>query len=324
MTEPQPMLSLVKPLRELFVNRDNTYCLQEKQGYRRIGEPLTDAVLEKHLSGEITAGSYQLSENSLVKWLTFDLDPEVLEQPEATARQILKTVESRVSQQSVILEASRYPDLSFHIWILFLNPVKAKVARWLGLRILELANLSPKQIEIFPKQTQVTKERPFGNFVKLPLGKHQVANKWSRLLDLETFQPHPNSRILDAVGVTFTDTELAQIEHFETKKNVQKSYALPDNFKPLSDKEEEKSVQFLCKYWKEGARNRLEMYFVGLCIKKGVSLESTKRIIAEVAARTNDPETPSRLELVDYHYKTRLGCPLKASSGIREIIEESR
>lgn len=330
MTEP---LSLMEPLRELFVNRADCYCIQHSQGYSRTEKPLTDEVLLQHLKGEITVGSYQLNEESLVKWLCFDLDPEKLQHPEAVARHILKTLfekqkneesegQPRVWPQSVVLEASRYPDPSYHIWILFLAPVAAKVAQWLGLRIIEIANLNPKQIEVFPKQTQVSKERPFGNFVKLPFGKHQVEGKWSRVLNFETFEPVPYSRVLDAFGLSFGEKDLEKIENFEAKSSVQTSFNLPEKFKPLSDMEEERAVQFLMKYWKVGARNQLEMYFLGLCIKKGVSYESTKRIIAEVAARTHDSEAESRLGLVDYHYKTRLSGPLKGSSGIREIIEE--
>jgi hypothetical protein len=108
----------------------------------------------------------------------------------------------------------------------------------------------------------------------------------------------------------------------ETKRNVQVTFELPKAFKTLSDCEEEKAVRFLCKYWREGARNRLEIYFLGMCIKRGVSLESAKRIISEVCDRTNDAEKQSRFELVSYHYKNRLHGPLKGSSGIREIMQE--
>jgi hypothetical protein len=134
----------------------------------------------------------------------------------------------------------------------------------------------------------------------------------------------PNSFILDAQGISFSEADIAKIMGFEAKTHVQAAFVLPEKFKPLSDVEKEKAVQFLCKYWKEGIRNRLEMYFLGLYIKKGVSFESTKRIIEEVATRTNDPEKQSRLELVDYHYRNRMNVCLKASSGIREIIEEIR
>jgi hypothetical protein len=201
-------------------------------------------------------------------------------------------------------------------------PVSAKIAQWLGLRILELAGLSPKLIEVFPKQGELTEDGPFGNFVKLPLGLHQVAQKWSRFLDHATFEPLPNSVILDANGITFNAVDTAKIMSFEAKTHVQTAFELPKKFKPVSDKEEEKAVRFLCKYWKEGYRNDLEMYFLGVCLKKGVAIESARRIIEEVVLRTDDNERAARLGLIDYHYQNRLTTCLKGLSGIREIVME--
>jgi hypothetical protein len=324
---------MIQQLSRLFVNRVDCYCIQLKQGYARVDQPLTDDVLLRHLKGEVTVGSYQLDKDSRVKWLCFDLDPERLEDAKATAQKILAVLletqldsegneTPRVWPNCIILEASRYPDPSYHIWLLFLLPVKAKVARWLGLRVLEIAAVSPKTVEVFPKQEELTADRPFGNFVKLPFGFHQTARKWSRLLDFETFEPLPLDKLKDKHGLSFSEKDMAELEGMETKRNVQVTFELPKAFKTLSDDEEEKAVRFLCKYWREGARNRLEMYFLGLCLKKGVSFESAKRIISEVCDRTNDDEKQARLELVGYHYKNRLNGPLKGSSGIREIIQE--
>src|SRR5665648_32717 len=176
---------LLSILKDLFVNRSDCYCIQLKQGYSKISEPLTNEVLNQHIQGTITIGGYQLDANSRVKWLCFDIDPEKLADPKATAKQIIAVMREKTEDEdgaetprlwdnTIILEASRYPDQSYHIWTLFMQPVKAKVARWIALQILELANLNPKIIEVFPKQNEITSERPYGNFVKLPFGKHQV------------------------------------------------------------------------------------------------------------------------------------------------------
>jgi len=325
--------NMIQQLSRLFVNRVDCYCIQLKQGYARVDQPLTDDVLLRHLKGEVTVGSYQLDKDSRVKWLCFDLDPERLEDTKATAQEILAVLlETQLDSEGnetprgcpncIVHEAARYPDPSYHIWLLFLLPVKAKVARWLGLRILEIANASPKTVEVFPKQEEITADRPFGNFVKLPFGKHQTAQKWSRMLNFGTFEPLPLEELENKHGLSFSEKDMAKLESMETKRNVQVTFELPKNFKTLSDSEEEKAVRFLCKYWREGARNQLEMYFLGLCIKKGVSFESAKRIINQVADRTNDSEKQARLDLVTYHYRNRANVSLKGCSGIREIIQE--
>lgn len=153
----------VELLKTLFVNRTDCYCRQLKQGYTRVEQQLTGNVLAQHLKGEVTVGSYQLDMESRVKWLCLDFDPEKLKDPKEAVQKVLAVLFEtkkdedgnevpRVWPSTVVLEASRYPDPSYHIWVLFLLPVKAKVARWLGLRFLEMANVSPKTVEVFPKQ----------------------------------------------------------------------------------------------------------------------------------------------------------------------------
>ncbi|MGB8779426.1 MAG: hypothetical protein WCD81_02120 [Candidatus Bathyarchaeia archaeon] len=320
-------------LHDLFVNREDCYCQQNKDGsYSRIAEPLTFQQLNDHLQGRKTVGSYQLGTDNTVKYLCFDFDPEKLKEPKTTVLKLLPVIfevkeeegtpKPRIWPSAVMLEASRYSDPSFHVWIFFAPAVDAKVAQWLGYRILELSNLNPKEVEVFPKQTELTEDRPYGNFVKLPLGLHQKEQKWSRILDHEAWTPLPNTYLSDFQGISFSEADIARILSLKQKSNVQAMFNLPKTFKPLSNREEEKSVAFLCKYWIHGYRNDLEMYFLGFCLRKGVSIESARRIIEEVVLRTGDDQRAIRLASVDYHYQNRLKRCLKGISGIREVVQE--
>lgn len=326
----------VRLVGDLFVSRRDCYCVQLEHGYVKVDEPLTDDVLQEHIRGKLTVGSYQLTKDDLVKWLCFDLDPEKLSSPRETAIKILNVCleqkeeadgrkRPRVWPRAVLLEASRYPDSSFHIWILFEPEVHAKVAQWLGYRLLELAGLNPKQIEVFPKQTELSTDRPFGNFVKLPLGKHQVANKWSTILDCETFEPLPNEVLLEARGISFAESDLTKIMAFKGKDHVQIRFDVATSFKALKNKEEEKIALFLAKYWTVGRRNRLELAFLGWAIKRGVAYESARRIIQRVTELTHDEEAAARLQMVDYHYKNRIrmASELLGIAGLREIMRET-
>jgi hypothetical protein len=184
--------------------------------------------------------------------------------------------------------------------------------------------LNPKDVEVFPKQTELSTDRPFGNFIKLPCGLHQVERKWSKFLDPSTFEPLSMEMLRHVQGISFSEADLAGTMSFEKKTHVQVTLLSSGKFKPLSDREEENAVGFLCKYWIQGHRNELEMCFVGLCLKRGVNHESARRIIEEVTLRTSDEDKQQRLELVDYHYRNRLNVSLKAKSGIREILGELR
>ncbi len=330
------MQAIAGVLIDKFVARNDVYAVQlPGGGYTKVGEPLTRAVIEEHLRGKRTVGVYQLSQDSKVKWLCLDIDPEKINDPAGAAGAILNACferkkcsdgieRPRIWRRSVLLEASRHPDPSYHVWILFLLPVPAKVARWLGIRILEIANLDPRSVEVFPKQTNISGHSPYGNLVKLPLGLHQVERKWSRFLDFETFEPLPNTILLDKIGLSFMEADLEKIMSFRDKRHIQTALNMPMELKPLQEEDEEKTAEILAKYWRRGSRNRLEMAFLGLCLKRGVAYDSARRIIEKVCDLTGDEERASRLRLVDYHYSSRrqLGEALAGASIIREVIRE--
>ena len=319
-------------LQKLFVNRQDDYAIQQTNSqYRRVNQPLTLKIINDHLDGKITVGVYQLNEFNCVGYLCFDVDPETNKDPLETSKQILDVLfeeneeeQPRVWCKAVLLEASRYPDNSYHLWILFDPKIPAKIAKWLGLRILELASLNPKQIEIFPKQTKLTEDNPFGNLIKLPLGFHQVERKWSRFVDLETFEPIPSRCLFDVEGINFREVDIDKILGFQDKKAVQVTFDLPES-KTLKNESEAKIIQFLCPYWKEGKRNRIEMAFLGWCLKRGVSRDSALRIVGEVTRLTGDFEANSRIELVEYHYRNRraIGTKLLGISGLKQIVREA-
>lgn len=323
-------------LKRLFVNRTDCYCIQlSTGGYSKIPEVLTDQKLQEHLDGTTTIGTYQLDTNSMVKWFCYDLDPEKLENPQATAKKILDVIRLRREDQdggkqplvwdhAIVLEASRYPDNSYHIWVLFQFPVKAKVARWIALRILEIAQLNPKQIEVFPKQNEVTPERPYGNFVKLPFGKHQVEQKFSRLLDLDSFEPLALTELEEKHGLSLSSEDTAEMERMQTKTNVQMSFNVPATTRDITEKDASRLIGFLSKYWVKGYRNELVLSFCGMAIKEGKTHQSTRNIISQVCdnTATSTEDKVEFLAKVDYQFHNRKSLGnLKGISGIYEVIQ---
>jgi len=327
-------------LLNLFCGRCDTYTVQkESGGYSRIEQPLTLEVLSSHLKGEKTVGAYQLSEDSKVHYLVWDLDPEKLSDPAATAKIIISVLleEKRTWPFAVMLEASRYPDNSYHVWVFFDPLIPAKFATWLGFRVLELAKLDPKLIEVFPKQEKLTVERPFGNFVKLPLGFHQVEKKWSKILNPATWEPLPNSELMNFRGIQFNDEDIEKIMQSETKRDVQCTFSndndekfvnsqnkIPRYYREMDPEDAKKSVEWLSKYWLAGFRNKLEMYFLAICIKNGIDKKSAKTVIAEVCRLTNTKavDRENALKKVDYHYSNRSDLRLLGTKGLLALLPE--
>ena len=183
---------LAARMMRLLVNRTDTYALQlDSGGYLRVSEPLTTQVLEEHLGGRLTVGAYLIDpQTNRTKTLILDIDPEHVEDPNTTARELYHETSRRLHPDGVFLEASRWPDPSYHIWACFDPPIPAWAARWMGRKILEYAGLQTSEVEVFPKQDRVGSEG-FGSLVKLPLGLHRAAGKWSILLD-ENLNPSPS------------------------------------------------------------------------------------------------------------------------------------
>ncbi len=204
-------------LLRLFVNRADNYAVQQDDGsYRRIGQPVTLQLLDLHLKGAMTIGTYSIEPTTQkVKEIVFDIDEDDNENPREVAKQILDELKKSISSSSMLLEASRYPDPSYHIHVFFNPAILASSARKFGEDIRLKLGKSLQEIELFPKQDMVD-EGGYGNLVKLPFGLHQVKNKPSLRLDLLTFVPI-NADLEKIIPVALED-EPSRIEISEKEK----------------------------------------------------------------------------------------------------------
>ena len=205
---PRP---LDKVLFQLFVNRTDTFAAQKKDGtYRSVRKPVTEEVLKQHLNGEKTIGCYQINpaDNS-VKWICFDIDPERITEATEVALKIFEQAKKSFGEKAVLLEASRHPDPSYHIWVFLEHSIPAYTARYLGKKILKICKLEKTSIELFPKQDTVSKGG-FGNLVKLPLGIHRKCGKRSCFLNPEKMEPVPNE-VLNDIEAAACEEEIYRV-----------------------------------------------------------------------------------------------------------------
>jgi hypothetical protein len=208
--------AVVKVLFDLFVVRKDTYARQKKdKSYLRIESPLTIDLVRDHLEGKITVGTYNLDKESLVKWLCFDVDVQTIKNSIEITKNIYGKCIELFPAKSVALEASRYNDLSYHIWVFFQPEIPAYVAKFLGERVLEKCE-NPK-VELFPKQKKLSEEG-FGNLMKLPLGFHQQSQKWSYFLNPQTFEPLPLENVFELHGCSLPDQDIAEIRRMTERE----------------------------------------------------------------------------------------------------------
>ena len=130
--------------------------------------PLTDGVLESHLTGRVHVGLYPLLRDDTCHLLACDFDGSGWQ---LDVRAYVDA--ARAMGIDAALERSRSGD-GAHAWILFASPVRASVARRIGAHLLREAMTVRAELDLasydrlFPAQDFMPKGS-FGNLIALPL-----------------------------------------------------------------------------------------------------------------------------------------------------------
>lgn len=144
-------------LADLFIGRQSDYALQTADGrYRRIGFPVNLAVIQKHLNGLCTMGTYLIDEQGNCFFATFDADQE-------NGLEMLAQLQRTLASDGILayLEESRRGG---HLWVFFDTPAPAwAVRKW-------LLPYCPDGVEFYPKQDEAA---GVGSLIRVPLGVHQ-------------------------------------------------------------------------------------------------------------------------------------------------------
>lgn len=155
--------------------------------------PLSDAIVEAHLRGEIVAGIYPLTEDEKCYFLAIDFDEADWEKDIATLRNICQEMDIPIA-----VERSR-SGKGAHIWIFFDEPIIACLARKMGSVILTHAMSKRHEISfksydrLFPNQDTMPKGG-FGNLIALPLQAIPRKSNNSVFID-EDFSPYTDQWI---------------------------------------------------------------------------------------------------------------------------------
>jgi len=165
-------LDLIAAYASLFVHCWSQYAVQQRNGsYWRVMEPLTLPLLEAHLLGRWTLGTYLLDEQCRCSFAAFDADrPDGLGQLVGLAMEL--------AQQGIptVLEASRRGG---HLWIHFVEPTPAHVVRaWL------LPYAQTLALELYPKQETLGPDGAC-SLIRLPLGIHQRTRHWYPFVQMD-------------------------------------------------------------------------------------------------------------------------------------------
>jgi len=178
-------MNKIKLFRELFKGRDDAYGSGDGQCVK---ESVTEALIERHLRGELRIGIYNFSpeiENGTATyWSVFDIDNHEVDEEGNKKRSGEEVFEDVVKIKKAYaeigiqfhIEASK-SDESFHLWKFNSEPIPGELERKLAQLVAGKAGIS--RYEFFPKQDnilQIAKDENgnpvtkhgYGNYVNLP------------------------------------------------------------------------------------------------------------------------------------------------------------
>lgn len=223
-----------------FIHRADTYSVQwyttEKGiGYQRITKgvcpegcaknacphvtnaPITDTVLQDHLSGYDTIGVYPLDEDNTVKWACIDVDikkyadeDDLTDRVQRQTLLVAKTLKALIGPRFLVENSG---GRGYHLWVFFSEPVPGRQA----LALLNYVDQHTTKVdgislELFPKRTVL---KGYGNMVKLPLGVHRKTG-CSCLFVNSSWEPYENQYdVLHSIRVLSLDELNALIKKYK-------------------------------------------------------------------------------------------------------------
>lgn len=204
-SSPEAKIAL---FRSLFAGRDDVYAVRwenarsGKSGWspvvvggpanaRRPDReylPLTDAIIEAHLTGRVHVGLYPLLRGDTCRLLACDFDG-----PSWVLDAVAYADAARAAGIPVALERSRSGD-GAHAWMFFSGPVHASAARRIGALLLREAMTIRAELDLasydrlFPAQDFMP-NGSFGNLIALPLQGENRRRGTTVFLDPATLEP---------------------------------------------------------------------------------------------------------------------------------------
>lgn len=158
----------VMTLAARFIQRWDQYPQQTRLGWWvTIPKPMHVGLLFAHLRGRLTLGTYLLDPESRGRFLVLDADDQ-------ETWQRVQDMASDLWAQGITsyVEPSRRGG---HLWLFLSQPTAGVEVRWGGGGLLHTYQLSPRAVELYPKQGRLVTGP--GSLMRLPFGKHQLTGR---------------------------------------------------------------------------------------------------------------------------------------------------
>jgi hypothetical protein len=273
--------------------------------YSPVEQPLTVELIQDHINGIVTLGSYHLLKGSeTVKWLGFDVDAK---DDIPASRDIVTKLTRVLSSVPYCVEFSG--GKGYHVLIFLKEPMEASKAKKVVDWIREKEGFAVSgavHVECFPKQTSLPKGHPKGNLLKIPLGLHPRTHERSRFVD--PFNGWENGPLLDESSILSyrADNEdvLCLIEE-----------------EPPADAQ---LVKLMASNWGNGKSHDLSLYLSGFLAHENWGMDQVKTLMTQICEAAGDTDVYNRTESVEYTFqKHKEGKSIRGRQGLGEMLPVS-
>ena len=285
----------------------NDYYSESKEGlkgdiyYQPVDNPLTEEDISDHLHGERILGSYQLIRGTnVVRWLGWDVDSPDLK----IARDMAVKIVKNITGIPHIVEFSGRK--GYHILVFLESPMPASDAKKITHYIREkegLLSSGENHVECYPKQDSLTKDKPKGSLIKIPLGKHPKTHDRSRFIDISNgWENGPDLNPQELLRYRAKNSDVI-------------------NLMTQDEALQETLIDLVSEFWSSGKRHELSLYLCGFLAHEGWGLEQTKEFVRDICIRSGDTEEFNRMQTVDNTFQRhKEGKSIRGRQGLGEIL----
>jgi hypothetical protein len=270
--------------------------------YSPIEIPLEVESLHSHLEGESILGSYQVLQGSnVVKFIGWDVDSK---DPKIAREQTLLILRHLQDIPHVVEYSGRK---GYHVLIFLKEPMPATEAKRIVDWVREKEGLSvsgESHVEAFPKQDRLTKNKPKGNLLKIPLGLHP--------------RTHNRSIFVDPSNGWESGTPCNPYEMLTNRASTEDLYSIVSATGAPADIQ---LVQLVSEYWTDGKRHDLSLYLSGFLAHEGWGVDQAKKLLTDICKSTGDTEEYNRVQTVENTFsKYKEGKGVRGRQGLGEIL----
>lgn len=168
-----------------FLKNNSFYyeaVVKEELEYKRIENPITEAIFKEHLNGEKTLAINLNNGEDKSNILVIDIDDK---KSLVKAKELSIKIQHELEKRDIISYLEFSGNKGYHIWIFFDKFIDIKDLNMFMENILNFLKIRRSKVELIPRYNNICESE---HIIKLPLGVHPISRKKSYFEELSSIK----------------------------------------------------------------------------------------------------------------------------------------